>query len=57
MAVSAHEALYNAQANFETVERQNPALKKHPQFMIGKSQLDNVIKHLEADKGIYDEID
>ena len=57
MAVTAYGALMSAQYNLEAVERQNPGLKKHPQFVIGKNQIDNVIKHLDAGKSINDEMD
>lgn len=57
MAVSAHEALMNAQYNLESLAKQNPSLLKHPIFFIAKAQIDNVIKHFEANKSIDDEIE
>lgn len=52
MSVTAFEVLFGLQHNFETVERMNPGLMQHPIYQLARNQLDNVIKHLEAEKDI-----
>jgi len=47
MGLSNLEVLMNAQMNLETFQEMNPAVARHPIFMIAKQQLDNGIKALE----------
>ena len=47
MSLSILEVLMNAQINLQTFQQMNPAVARHPIFMIAKQQLDNGIQALE----------
>lgn len=52
MSVTAFEVLLGLQHNFQTVEKENPVFLRHLIYQLARNQLDNVIKHLKAEKDI-----
>ena len=48
MSLSILEVLMNAQINLQTFQQMNPAVARHPIFMIAKQQLDNGIQALSV---------
>lgn len=54
--LSALEIVMNAQINFESVAKMNPALKLHPIFALATEQLENGIAKLKKEAGWPDEL-
>ena len=54
MSTTVHEALQNAQINFENLGRS--PLGKHPFFLIAKSQLDNALEAIDNGTALNDVI-
>ncbi len=54
MSTTVHEALQNAQVNFENLRRS--PLARHPFFMIAKAQLDNALEAIDNGMALNDVI-